>query len=109
MTEIAESAKGPAGPGGRRPRGWQLSAESPLWMFASSTRIKPKPAHIGGDARIVVASVGYGAHARREPMSVVLRRLPARVWRVFRLVRPGPGRQVRVDALSCGRQAQPCA
>jgi len=48
MTEIAESAKGPAGPGGRRPPGWQLSAESPLWMFASSTRIKPKPAHIGG-------------------------------------------------------------
>src|SRR5258707_9136723 len=51
MTDIAESAEEGCWPWPSTHAGGQLSAESPLWMFASSTRIKPKPVHIGGYAR----------------------------------------------------------
>src|SRR5258707_10007259 len=51
MTDIAESAEEGCWPWPSAHAEGQLSAESPLWMFASSTRIKPKPVHIGGYAR----------------------------------------------------------
>jgi len=52
MSDIAESAEEGLLALAVGTRRGQLSAESPLWMFASSTRIKPKPVHIGGSVSV---------------------------------------------------------